>query len=294
MPPEYVRCIYWLAHLHGMGMNQTWYWSRNDDGSPKTKSKSGFYASNLTKPRVLNAFGRTMKELNAFALEVVALARQPKHIRLFYSETSAIQDATYLDHVHKSYKELYHGGTPLGFVTGNILTKAAPSELRSWPVVVVTNANYVTAAERKALSRYMSQGGTLVIAGPESLKRDEYGRAHAEAMVPARAGRILCVGPEKKATAFVLVAGALQRAGVTPPVSLRESNAVGQPGCVWRTAPWKGGTILLIVNLGKGLAEIDTASKRPCRDMVANAQHPAKFNIKPFEVKLLYLHAPSP
>ena len=114
LTPDYVRCIYWLAHLHGMGMNETWYWSRNADGSPKNQCISDFFGSNLTQPRVMNAFGRTMKELNAFAPEMVALATRPKRVRLFYSEASAIQQAAYMDHVHETYKAFYHQGFPPG------------------------------------------------------------------------------------------------------------------------------------------------------------------------------------
>ncbi len=83
MTPEYVRCIYWLAHLHGMGMNSTWYWSRDADGSPKRQCIDAFHGSTLTQSRVLDAVGRTMKELNAFAPEIVAIATRPKQIRLF-------------------------------------------------------------------------------------------------------------------------------------------------------------------------------------------------------------------
>jgi len=290
LPPEYVRCIYWLAHLHGMGMNQTWYWGRDADGSPRGKSSSGFHASNLTQPRVLDAFGRTMKQLNAFAPEVVALANRPRPVRLFYSETAAIQDATYMDHVYGSYKSLYHEGIPLGFVTGRMLSEADARELRSWPVVVVAHANHVTAAERKALTRYLSQGGTVVVSGSGSLQRDEYGRPHGTELEAGK-GRLLRAPDADGASVRDLVAGALRRAGVSPAVSLRESNAVGRPGCIWRTAPWKDGRLVLIVNLGRGEAGVDLGAAGPCRDMVTNSRQPSAFPMKPFDVKLLHVRA---
>ena len=293
MSSQYVRCIYWLAHLHGMGMNQTWYWSRNSDGSPKKQSLSGFHASNLTMPRVLDAVGRTMKELNAFAPELVALAAQPKRIRLFYSETAAIQDATYMDHVHDSYRALYHRGVPLGFVTARMLAEAKASELKSWPVIVVTHANHVTAAERRALLRYTSNSGTLVVAGSQSLKRDEYGRPYATGPQIAT-DKIHRTRDANGATISALVGRALQRAGVSRSTSLRESNAHGRPGCVWRTAPWKGGRLLLVINLGKGDARIDTMSRSPCMDTITNARHPLRFKMKPLEVKLLHIQTATP
>lgn len=288
MPPEYVRCIYWLGHLHGMGMNQTWYWSRDADGAPKTQSQSGFHASNLTMPRVMDAFGRTMKELNAFAPELVALATQPKPVRFFYSETSAIQDATYMDHVYESYQALYHTGIPLGFMTGRMLAEATESESRNWPVIVVSHTNYVTTSERQALVRYASQGGTLIIIGSESLTLDEYGRPHVAAPT-MKEGQVVRINDASAENLPALIAGVLRVAGASPAIALSESNEVGEPGCVWRTASWEDGHLLLIINLGKGEAQVDMSVQTACRDMITRGRHPSTFMMKPFEVKLLHV-----
>lgn len=290
MPGEYVRAALWLAHLHGTGMNQTWYWSRNADGSLAKKSGSAFFASNLTQPMVMDAYGRTMKELNAFAPEVVALATQPKQVRLFYSEASAIQDVGYMGHVYDTYKALYHSGRALGFVTGRVLAEATAAELRSWPVVVVSHADRVTAADRKALQRYAGQGGTLVIEGMTSLKNDEYGRPYGDDLTMAPEQTIL-MDVVDSVTVGGVVADILQRAGIAAPVSLSETNAVGLPGCVWRAALWQGGQLLLIINLGKGDASINMAINTPCRDMITGAAQAAAFSMKPFDVKLLHVAA---
>lgn len=281
MPAEYVRSALWLAHLHGMGVNQTWYWGRNSDGSPK--GESGFHASCLTQPIVLDAFGRTMKELNAFAPEAVALAPQPKRIPLFYSETSAISDAAYMEHVYNAYRALYHSGMPLGFVTGQLLAEAGSDDLENWPAVIVTHANRVTVADRRALGRYLARGGTLIVAGSDSLGQDEYGRPHAGDLRTGT-GRILAVANTEDA-----LRKAVARIGLVPSISLQETNAVGPAGCVWRTAPWEDGHLLLIINLGRSEAQITLSTKTPCRDLVTGSTHTPTFKMRPFDVELLHV-----
>ena len=59
---------------------------------------------------------------------------------------------------------------------------------------------------------------------------------------------------------------------LTSPVVLGETNAVGLPGCVWRTAPWDGGQLLLIINLGRSEARLDIGTETPCRDMITGAR----------------------
>lgn len=288
MSPDYVRCIYWLAHLHGMGMNQTWYWGREADGAPKSKSGSGFYASNLTMPRVMNAYGRVMKELNAFAPEVVALATQPKRIRLFYSETAAIQDAEYMDRMYQTYRSLYHDGFPLGFVTERILQESHAKQLDEWPVVVVPHACYVTRAEIESLSKYRAQGGTLILIGANCLGHDPYGRSLDE--LPAGDAPLIQVNELSDPLVKATLADALRTRNLIPPIRLRETNGVGEPGCVWRTAEWKNGYLLAVINLGKSQADLAIGGGgSSCRDLIHNAPQPSRFSLRPFEVRLLHV-----
>jgi len=70
------------------------------------------------------------------------------------------------------------GGLPLGFVTGRMLSEADEETLREWALVIVSHAGHVTAEEIQAISRYLSQGGAVVVSGEDCLKSDEYGRRH--------------------------------------------------------------------------------------------------------------------
>ncbi len=283
MTAEYVRCIYWLAHLHGLGMNDTWYWSRDGNGSPKRQCIDGFHGSTLTQPLVLDAFGRTMKELNAFAPEMVALATQPKRVRLFYSETAAIQDGQYMDRIYESYKALYHRGLPLGFVTGRMLSDATEEMLNEWTTVIVTEADHVTVEELAALSKYVSQGGSVVVSGESSLKSDEYGRPHATGLATG-GGHVHHIERMDDGSLESLLAV------VAPPVGLKETNATGKSGCVWRTCPWQDGHLLLVLNLGKSNAHLETTlAPTSCRDLLTDSPHPSAFDLRPFGVKLLHV-----
>ncbi len=283
MPGEYVRAALWLAHLHGTGMNQTWYWSRGSDGALCKKDPKGFYASNLTQPRVMNSYGRTMKELNAFAPEIVALGTQPKRVRIFYSEASAIQDKAYMDHVYEAYKALYHSGMPLGFATARTLTEATDTDMEQWPVIIAPHADHVTTADRNALKRYLAQRGTLLVVGDQCLKHDEYGRP-GPSLTPGE-GHVIHVD----ATDAAALSAHLISAGLRPAIALTETNEVGLPGCVWRTAPWQGGHLLLIINLGKSTAAIEVETSSPCRDMISGGNQRSAFRMRPFGVKLLHV-----
>ncbi len=286
MSPEYVRCVYWLAHLHGMGMNQTWYWSRDVNGAPKKQSESGFYASNLTMPRVMDAFGRTMKELNAFATEVVALATQPKPVRLFYSETAAIQDAEYMDRMHESYQSLYHQGIPLGFVTGKMLQEASDAQLREWPVLVIPHANHVTVSELDALLRYRSHNGDMIVIGRDCLRKDEYGRPMPKS--PAEREPLMRASELSDAALQATLAAVLSRRGLIPPIRVLESHTADRLGCIWRTAPRDDGHLLLAINLGKTEAQLMVAgTHKNCHDLITNRPQSANFRLPPFGVRLL-------
>lgn len=289
MSPDYVRAIYWLAHLHGMGVNQTWYWARNRDGSPKAHSKNGFPYSNLTQPLVMDAFGRVMKELNAFAPEVVALAQQPKLATIFYTEASAIQDEAYMDEIYATYEGLYHRGYPIGFATETMLNQSLSATKH--PIIVVPHAKHVTQADLDALAAYKAAGGQLLILGKDSLTRDEQGKPRPRKALPAAIAK-LALQSNNLSTKAVQdrIERVLSQVNGLPTFKLREQNATGQPGCVWRTADWDDGQLMLIVNLGKSTAKLRLGNNTgQAIDLINNQPHALAFDLPSLGVKLLHL-----
>ena len=195
-----------------------------------------------------------------------------------------------MDRLHETYRSFYHHGFPLGFVTGRMLNEASEQSLRGWSVVIVPHANRVTIEEFKALSRYQSQNGTLVMIGKDCLGKDEYGRPHAAQLVglkpPIRADDL------SDQAAMASVVAVLRDRNLLPSIRLHESNRVGKPGCVWRTSPWEDGYLLLVLNLGKSEAQLAmSGAAGACRDLLTNSPHPVNFLLPPFGLKLLHVRA---
>lgn len=293
LSPEYTNCLLWLAHLHGMGMNQTWYWGRESDGAPKAKAARDFYGSNLTQPRVMNQFGRTMKDLNAFAPEVITFAREPKHIRLFYSETDAINNRHPLAAIKHTYQELYHLGHPIGFATGQMLadsegTLPDGTTIKS-TLVVVHNATRVTKRELEGLQKYLDLGGQLLLIGEGNLSQDEYGRPHIESLKSGK-GSVSIVADHDTQKLLSVVDLFLTDAGLQKSVIVKEQNSNGQPGCLWRTVSTDDGHLLLLINIGNGTAKLEIAGQQlVCRDLFTGAPHPSIFDLEALGLKLLHI-----
>lgn len=94
-------------------------------------------------------------------------------MRLFYSETAAINTADYMTETGKLYKSLFFENLPLGFATKNIIEKQDNS---SWKTILVYKTNYVTDDEFDALQAFLNNGGTVLIDTVESLSLNEYGK----------------------------------------------------------------------------------------------------------------------
>ena len=81
MTAEDVQAVLWLEHLHGMTMNLMWRWGRDAEGAPRFSWLDDIETESIgcscTHPRRMDAYGRVMKEINAYAKEVRALADQP-------------------------------------------------------------------------------------------------------------------------------------------------------------------------------------------------------------------------
>lgn len=195
---SYVRNVYWLATLQGMDANMGWFWARDPDGSPEDRLEGeldffdpglggALAGSNNMQPHVSNEVTQVMYDLNTFSPEIIELRKQPRPLRLFYSETSAINMADYMTQSNKVYKSLFFEGFPLGFVTQNIIEKQDNS---LWDTVVVYKTLYVTDAEFAALQSFLDQGGTVIVDSEMSLSMNEYGEAREKKLAQS-AGKLI-------------------------------------------------------------------------------------------------------
>ena len=180
---SYVRNVYWLATLQGMDANMGWFWMRDPDGSPEDRLEGelnffdpglagAFAGSNNMQPHVSNEVTQVMFDLNTYSEEIMALRKQRRPIRLFYSETSAINGSDYMTTQGKLYKSMFFEGFPLGYATKNIITKQDNS---LWDTIVIYKTPHVTDGEFEALQNYLDSGGSVIM-DEQSLRFNEYGQ----------------------------------------------------------------------------------------------------------------------
>ncbi|MEG3765320.1 glycoside hydrolase family 42 [Alteromonas sp. 14N.309.X.WAT.G.H12] len=205
---SYVRNVYWLATLQGMDANMAWFWMRDPDGSPEDRLEGelnffdpglagAFAGSNNMQPHVSNEVTQVMFDLNTYSEEIMALRKQPRPIRLFYSETSAIDLNDYMTTQGKLYRSMFFEGFPLGYATRNIITK---QDNLTWDTIVVYKTPNVTDSEFEALQNYLDSGGSVVM-DKQSLRFNEYGQLR-ENTLRANQGNLIVLAKDSDLNRF--------------------------------------------------------------------------------------------
>jgi beta-galactosidase len=293
MGNEYIRMALWMAHMHGMGVNQTWYWGRGKDLLPKNSDSNGFAGTFAHRPIALNAYGQSMKEINAYGKEIAALNRVNRPVRIFYSEATAINDPDYMNRIYDLYKVLYHKGIYLGFETAQSIGRKSARCVAERSILISAGTANVTPDDRKALNDYLTCGGAVIFAGKENFVRDEYQRKITFSS-PVASGRIVQIPEMDADTLWLAVQSQLHSKKLLPDITCDESNATGEPGCMWRVAEFNGERLLFIANLGSSTAEIYVRSKHPDRaktiDLISNSETALSFRLKPYEIRLMKLY----
>lgn len=259
---SYVRSVYWLATLLGMDANTGWFWARDPDGSPEDRLEgeldffdpglAGAYAgSNNMQPHVTNEVTQVMFDLNSFSEEIIELREQARPIRMFYSETTAINTKDYMTKQYDLYEELFFEGVPIGFVTKNIIEKQNND---SWKTVIIHNNQYVTDAEFSALQSYLNTGGTIII-DSQSLVFNEYGQKR-KSQLSASKGKLIKLAAGTSIAEIEKVALA-EVSTEMPDVLITESNGTTHKTTTWRTIKQANGKYLVnILNLGHNTADL--------------------------------------
>ncbi len=296
--PEYVRNVYWLATLQGMDAGLTWFWARDPDGSPEDRLEgdlnffdpalAGSYAGSANmQPQTVNEITQVMMDLNSVSEEIIALRKQRRPIRIFYSETSAINKHNYMDTITALYESLYFEGFPLGFATEKIIKKQNNND---WDLIIVYNTDFVTDSEFKALQSYLDSGGTVII-DSQSLIKNEYGHKRKQKLEPGNGTLVLMKEPfqisELKRKSLSLISRSL------PEVVLEELNGHAYKTCTWRVVknPKAEGYLINILNLGKNKAKLKTSlrngDKLICTDLLTGKVLGSNFELKSNGVLLL-------
>lgn len=295
--PEYVRNNYWLATLHGMDAGLSWFWARDPDGSPEARFENNesstdnalaksFAASVNMQPQVANELTQVMMDLNSFSEEIMALRRQRKPIRLFHSETSAINKEHHMTEQFDLYESLFFEGLPVGYATKNIIKK---QDNKNWDEILVYKTEYVTDSEFDALQDYLNNGGTIIVDNEKSLSMNEYGEKRTKTLVKGKGNLQYLNTNDYNALKLVALKTIENK---LPEVILSESNGGLGKGCTWRVvSDNKGGHIMTIVNLGKNKATLNLAMKNgkkiECINMLTQQKLGSTFELDIHGVLLL-------
>ena len=266
MTPDFVRSAYWLATLHGMNVNYTWFWAREKDGAirkdlmnyrgPDNAMNNAYAASVVQQPRVANEVAKTMMDLNAFSSEIAAMQSLKQPIRLFYSKTSVINKWFHMQNLFDLYRKMYFNGVPLGFATEDIINS---QKNNLWELIVVSKTEFVTDAEFNSIQKYLDNGGTVII-DSVSLKKNEYGQPR-NISLNASKGKLIPMDGIGKITneAFRI----LEQKKLTPDVFIVEKNGINTKGCMWRVVPTGNNKyVMSIINLGCTDATVTLKSKK--------------------------------
>ncbi len=265
---SYVRSVYWLATLQGMDANMGWFWARDPDGSPEDRLEgelnffdpglAGAYAgSNNMQPHVSNEVTQVMFDLNSFSEEIIALREQRRPLRLFYSETTAINTENYMTNGFEFYEQFFFEGFPVGFATKNIIEK---QDNDNWDAVVVYQVSHVTDGEFAALQSYLNGGGTVILDSENSLSLNEYGQKRATKLQAGK-GKLIVMENGSDAADIKQVALSEIQDGM-PDIMLTENNGVDHKTTTWRVVKQADGSYLVnVLNLGHNPAKLKLTLK---------------------------------
>ncbi|EWH09218.1 hypothetical protein DS2_13694 [Catenovulum agarivorans DS-2] len=261
---SYVRSVYWLATLHGMDANMGWFWARDPDGSPEDRLEGelsffdpglagAFAGSNNMQPHVSNEVTQVMYDLNSFSEEIISLREQVRPIRIFYSETSAINSKDYMTKAKKLYEKLFFEGLPLGYATKNIIEKQDNSK---WDLIIVDNNHFVTDDEFNALQNYLSNGGVIVLTSAENLAYNEYGEKRPQ-QLQANNGKLIVLPNQTSLDEIKHVALTHVQKTNQPKLKVKEDNGQPYKTTAWRVVEQNNGCYLLnLLNFGHQQAHL--------------------------------------
>lgn len=278
---DHIRTALWLASLHGMSANLLWYWGRKLDGTVLPYGVQWFKGSLLQQPWALEGYVEETLNLRRFVPEVRAFSREPRRVRLLYSEASAIQDVGYIDALRDAYEALNFLGVNLGFVTERQLAAGGvPADVR---VVIVPDARYVKDGTVAALRAACERGVKVAVVGSQSLGCEPTGGRREDADV-AGAERIPLGDPQAYRTRFEKL---IVAAGVR-----RELLAIGEDGRpAWgvevRTASEGGQRLAYLVNLMREPVRVSlkwSSKGARLQDWRTGQSIPARVTLQPRQV----------
>ncbi|GAB5559789.1 MAG: hypothetical protein SynsKO_14360 [Synoicihabitans sp.] len=247
MESDYVRAALWVTMLEGMGAMNVWVWNRREDGSIDVRAD--FVGTSVTQPIQLDAFGRTMKELNAHGESVASLVHRDRSYLVYYSKDAAIQDPTYTAEMADVYEALKLSNVPVGFSTPSLLANVDTAT----QTVIVPPTAYISDADLAGLQAFVGRGGSIVLVDAEdNFQRNEMGAVRTGAVGFTPMATVTLEEPFAMAATFesVLVH---RRPTMPVEVTIRDTadNTAYGVMCRMTRDETAGTTTLALVNLSK-------------------------------------------
>ena len=251
LQPEYVKSAFWLAYMLGENASQIWYWPRETDGSIRKASQgkdNGYGASLIHQPAIVNEIGNVFYDMNAYAKDIYKIQNSRKPIRIFHSETTAINVLDHMEHTLDLYESIFFDGLPIGFVTKNIINKQDNS---NWDAILIYKTPFVTDSEFETLQTYLDAGGTIIL-DRECLLKNEYGHKRTKPLNVNKGGKLIY-----KNTTSEIRTTALKSIGNKNTLKLTENKDLDKRGCFWRTLKKENNKyVVCLINTGKSSTEI--------------------------------------
>ncbi len=266
MDPNYIRMILWLGHVRGLGANKAWCWLRN--ASKWRNNGTMFMGSNMVQPKVMDAYGRAMKELNACSEEVVKLARERRVVRFFYSEASAINDATYMPRINRCYEVPVHRGWFCGWETARSLQRKGVEKVARECVLILPQVRYATSADRQAVLAFIRAGGKVVALGSDNLKLDEHAMPVNDLPDLAQFDNVTFLPEWQEEPVARVLEQVLSELKLLGTCRVKEKNTLGVPVCIWQETSLNGQRILFIANPGKVPATVTVSLRGDAQQQV--------------------------
>lgn len=292
MEPAYVRAALWMACTHGMASVNAWMWGRKADGSIDTRAD--FIGTTLTQPLQLDAWGRSMKELNAHGDRVASLVPDQRYYMVYYCKDAAIQDPDYTEEMSDVYEALKLLNVPVGFTT--------PTELStldsSVQTLIVPPTKYISDTDLAGLQAFAATGGKIVLVEPSvAFLKDELG--------VARGSSGLTPYSTLPFSGILNMAGVLETALASRKPSLPVSADVTSIGGASATGvmlsqytdPVTGNQVASLINLSKDSREValleDGGTPTNVVNLLTGNSSPTFFTMEPMDVLLLEFREPA-
>jgi len=276
IPAEHLDASLWLSYLHGLDANLLWWWSRNGS-TPKAQ---WFEGSMSVQPQLMDIFGRNNLTVQRLAPEITAFTDQRPQVWLFYSKPSAILDLAHLDALNAVYETLSWLGLPIGIATEEMVLDG---RLRVGDVLIVPDAQYVTAARAEALIAALQTQVRTIPVGRGAFSLDEHAKLRGQSLdIPA-----ITLSEAGDAAAWE---ARLQAAGVARPLVVRGPDGQGSKPILALAAVRNGRRLVWLQNVGRepALAEA-TLDSQPVRglDLIHGERWDSPTSLAPWATRLI-------